>query len=278
MPSYEVKDKVLGLHGQLLYPAKVLKIREIDGRTQYRIHYQGWKARYDEWVESDRIIKDTEANRGKMDELKNNFDAQRQRASAGRKRKRNGGGDEGSESEPSAGSSTKISLPSQFKKRLVTDWENINRNEKIMNLPVTPSVTEILDQFSDSVPSDEKGEADAVRQVVRAVKIFFKHALGAMLLYKFERPQFEDFDFSESDVGDVYGAEHLLRLFVKLPKILSHCELTPKQRDAVKRGVGAICSYMVKYKQHVFTGTYARQGAGYAERAKGAPSKRSSRR
>ena len=61
----------------------------------------------------------------------------------------------------------------------------------------------------------------AVKEVVDGIKVYFDRALGVTLLYRFERPQYDD-TFAESSkagkdkelhMSDVYGAEHLLRLF-----------------------------------------------------------------
>jgi mortality factor 4-like protein 1 len=44
-------------------------------------------------------------------------------------------------------------------------------------------------------------------------------ALGTLLLYKFERHQYEKYldDNPDADMSDVYGGEHLLRLFGMAP-------------------------------------------------------------
>jgi mortality factor 4-like protein 1 len=56
-------------------------------------------------------------------------------------------------------------------------------------------------------------------EVIEGLKLYFDRALGTLLLYKFERQQFLDLlkDKGESiRMSDVYGAEHLLRLFGRL--------------------------------------------------------------
>lgn len=57
----------------------------------------------------------------------------------------------------------------------------------------------------------------AVEEVIRGLKQFFNRALGLVLLYTFERPQYEELikqkKGKKKEMTDIYGAEHFLRLF-----------------------------------------------------------------
>jgi mortality factor 4-like protein 1 len=54
-----------------------------------------------------------------------------------------------------------------------------------------------------------------LEEVVAGLKLYFNRALGAMLLYRFERQQYTDLrkKFPKKEMSDIYGAEHLLRIF-----------------------------------------------------------------
>lgn len=54
----------------------------------------------------------------------------------------------------------------------------------------------------------------ALQQVVDGVKVYFNRALPKCLLYRFERPQYDDIirQWPQADMTTMYGAEHLLRL------------------------------------------------------------------
>ena len=74
-------------------------------------------------------------------------------------------------------------------------------------------------------------------QVCDGVRSYFNQALSAILLYKYERRQHRDLKESEDGKdgeggkplapADIYGAEHLLRLFVKLPELLAQARDPP---------------------------------------------------
>ena len=56
---------------------------------------------------------------------------------------------------------------------------------------------------------------DLLDEVLEGLRIYFNKALGSMLLYRFERHQYADIrrNHAETDLVEIYGAEHLLRLF-----------------------------------------------------------------
>ncbi|CAJ2511340.1 Uu.00g069650.m01.CDS01 [Anthostomella pinea] len=66
-PPYSKDEKVLCFHGDLMYEAKVTEVKVEAGKkaedAQYRIHYKGWKASWDDWVSHDRIRKFTDDNK-----------------------------------------------------------------------------------------------------------------------------------------------------------------------------------------------------------------------
>lgn len=129
--------------------------------------------------------------------------------------------------------SIRIVVPDHVKSILVDDWENVTKNLSLVPLPSAHPVNEILTTYFD----EEKGkrrlgsaEADLLEEVVSGVKEYFEKCLGRILLYRFEREQFFEVrklwehgvgEWEGKGAGDVYGAEHLCRLFGKFDLSIS---------------------------------------------------------
>lgn len=73
--KFQEGEKVLCYHGPLLYEAKCILVETRDGKTQHRIHYNGWNKNWDEWVQETRIVKHNEAGLLKQKELLKNHGA-----------------------------------------------------------------------------------------------------------------------------------------------------------------------------------------------------------
>lgn len=151
----------------------------------------------------------------------------------------------------------KISLPDELKLQLVDDWENVTKKDLLVPLPRKPCVKDILDDYrkhhlTSSIGTDPTVYAklrspQVVDEVLKGLKLYFDRSLGQNLLYRFERAQYVEYrkkngpKMGDGDVGharssngsmggdmepsDVYGAEHLLRLFVNLPMIIVHTSM-----------------------------------------------------
>ena len=123
-------------------------------------------------------------------------------------------------------------MKDQLKAILVDDWEYVTKNMQLVPLPSKYPVNGILDTYFD----EEKGrrrlgsaEADLLEEVVAGVKEYFDKCLGKLLLYRFEREQYfeqkQKWDVADPPrgPGDVYGAEHLLRMIGPSFVLLSSC-------------------------------------------------------
>jgi len=110
---------------------------------------------------------------------------------------------------------------------MVDDWENITKNLQLVHLPSAKPAGVILDEYFESEKSKRRpgsAEADILEEVVSGLKEYFNRSLGRILLYRFERDQFYDIhegiedptsDLAGKTFADIYGGEHLLRLFGK---------------------------------------------------------------
>lgn len=119
----------------------------------------------------------------------------------------------------------RIPMPDRLKSLLVDDWENVTKNLQLVQLPSTKPAGVILDEYLAWQRSHRRlgsAEADILEEVVQGLKEYFNKALGRLLLYRFEREQYFDIhtqtqsataDLAGKDLVDIYGGEHLLRLF-----------------------------------------------------------------
>jgi len=89
------------------------------------------------------------------------------------------------------------------------------------------------------------------------------------LLYKFERPQFKQISEEHKDplVCEIYGAEHLLRLFVKLPELLAHTKLSPQEASVMQGKLQEFLRWFDK-KTAYFSAEYTSASADYVKLAK----------
>lgn len=118
-------------------------------------------------------------------------------------------------------------MPDRLKSLLVDDWENITKNLQLVQLPATKPAAVILDEyfaFATSTGSRNSTETDILEEVIQGLKEYFNKALGRLLLYRFEREQFYDIsqqvehpthELAGKPMSEIYGGEHLLRLFGK---------------------------------------------------------------
>jgi len=304
--EYKVEEMVLAHHRNMLYPAKVLKRRvKKTGEPSYFIHYQGWNSKWDEWVDPARLkahneenLKEREAlaKKGKgssTSEESDNGNGRKGSKSKGSRKKRKGkeesdddddDDDDDDTVEPEKPKSKengtkkeeqqrvkceiKIKIPGSLKKQLVNDWEWVTRDKKLVDLPKKKhSVTSVMDDYLNS----KKRPAAAQKitdEVVTGIKQYFDRAVGRVLLYKFERPQFKELSELKQTNCDIYGAEHLLRLFVKLPELLASTDMEKDEVTVLQGKIGELVRFIEKKRSDYFSDNgYITTDKDYHEKA-----------
>lgn len=121
--------------------------------------------------------------------------------------------------------SIRIPVSQQLKNILVDDWENVTKSLSLVPLPSSKPVNVILTEYFDQEKGNRRlgsAEADLLEEVVAGMREYFDKCLGRILLYRFEREQYSETrqlmdagtgEFANKSIGDIYGAEHLCRLF-----------------------------------------------------------------
>lgn len=130
--------------------------------------------------------------------------------------------------------SVRIIIPEPLKSILVDDWEKVTKEHRLVPLPSQKPVTKFLNEYYEHESINRRPgspDADILEEVIAGLKEYFNKALGRLLLYRFERQQYYTL-FKQIDAGhgehagetlaDVYGCEHLLRLFSKYHRHQHH--------------------------------------------------------
>lgn len=196
--------------------------------------------------------------------------------------------------------SIRILTPDNLKSYLVDDWEAITKNLQLVPLPSSMPVNTIMDQYHEEESAKRRegsSEAEILNEVVQGVKEYFDKALGRVLLYRFERQQFREVyeamekgttEFAGKSVGDIYGVEHLCRLFgellvvtqstsrtpnepstVSLPEMIALTNMDPQSVNRLREELSKLTQWISKNSAKYFVTAYENTSAEYQEKAKG---------
>ncbi|CAA3002731.1 MRG1 isoform X1 [Olea europaea subsp. europaea] len=272
-------EKVLAYHGPRIYEAKVQKVEFRKNEWKYHVHYLGWNKNWDEWVGMDRLMKHTEENVLKQQALdkkagvdknakswrssqvkpKSSSDSKldneetKNNVSKGKKRK----ADSGIEKNNSGAEKLlKIQIPSTLKKQLVDDWEFITQQNKLVRLPRSPNVEDIIAKYLDYRSKKDGTKIDAVGEILKGLRCYFNKALPVVLLYKKEREQYNEAVSENVTPSNIYGAEHLLRLFVKLPELLAYVKIDEETLIRMQQKLHEFLKFLQKNESTFFLATY----------------------
>lgn len=145
----------------------------------------------------------------------------------------------------------KVKLPEELKPWLVDDWDAINRQHKLLEIPAKKTVRDIIEAYVQQKKSNKSTtqfKEAALTDVMNGLIEYFNVMLGAQLLYKSERPQYQDILKQHIGVekAKLYGSFHLLRLFVRLGSVVSYTSLDEKCINTLMSHVQDFLKYLVK--------------------------------
>ncbi|KAK0444994.1 MRG-domain-containing protein [Desarmillaria tabescens] len=258
----------------------------------YFVHYKGWKQTWDEWVPLSRALKYTEENLAKQKALqKTNTPANQAAASKAKSSlylhisaARDGAGTTGpsrtarkdgtrgtkrgrDDDESTRKPEMKLTVPELLKATLVDDWEAVTKNNQLVDLPRKPNVVQILALFEKHVletrPPELRQPEVLIHTIISGLQVYFDRSLGSQLLYRFERPQYAvvrqtyvtgaDVDVSKiPEMSAIYGAEHLLRMLVSLPQMVSASPLDAESVGLIRDYVNELLNFLAANKSDLF--------------------------
>ncbi|KAK7696372.1 hypothetical protein QCA50_001026 [Cerrena zonata] len=307
--TYSPNERVLCYHGPLIYEAKVLKTENWDETNtkvgtigpHYFVHYKGWKQTWDEWVHPSRLLKLNETNIALQKNLQQ-ANAAAVASSTGSASVAAKGGAAGGrhvakdvgrsgrkdgargtkrgreEDDGSKKPEMKINVPEVLKVLLVDDWEAVTKNSHLVPLPRQPCVNEILEEFKQYILGQPKTHLrdppTLLPTIIAGLQTYFDRALGANLLYRFERPQYAEMRRQyvtgpqvivgqEREMSSIYGAEHLLRMLVSLPTMVSSSTMDPESVGLVRDYVNELMTWMAMDRDRIFIKEYESASIAY---------------
>ncbi|KAI8369735.1 MRG-domain-containing protein [Blakeslea trispora] len=269
--NFDKDERVLCYHGSFIYEAKILKRDKKENQdeqeeNQYFVHYKGWKQTWDEWVTEDRVLKYTDTNLQKQRQLKeSSLKRKSSRASVsasqtpentteprGRKRYRDSSIDKTRLDDDNKRAEFKLSMPDTLKGLLVDDWENVTKNRQMLALPRETTVDKILEDFREQCPIKD----EALEEFIQGVLLYFNKMTESSLLYRSERKQFEEL-CTDKEPSSIYGAEHLLRLFVELPNIISATNIDTDTMAEIKERLEELLRFVQGHEKEYFPNDHA---------------------
>ncbi|KAK9324643.1 MRG-domain-containing protein [Lipomyces orientalis] len=273
----------------------------------YLVHYKGWKSSWDEWLPQERVLRWTEENLRMQKELKSEALQQlrsKKTGGSGQGESTQQGGNavalssqkrkEATKEHPEAAArgtkktrreadekddeylshlDVNIIVPDVLKAQLVDDWESVTKNSQLVKLPRSPNIQEILQEFRTFYLKRRLGNAETeiLDEVLAGLQLYFDKSLGSILLYRFERQQY--LELTRGNPGkvpsEIYGAEHLVRLFVSLPGLLSHTHMDQQSINVLKAHIEELLRFLAKNQKSYFVESYINSTPAYEAISRG---------
>lgn len=149
----------------------------------------------------------------------------------------------------------RIIIPKSLKEWLIDDYDAINQQNKLVNLPNSNSVCRILNDYKlhkmNENPSIEYNDEFCSNH--SGIIKYFNVMLGSQLLYRFERVQYSEMLETKKEMAELYGSIHLLRLFEKLDQIISFAPLDADKLENLLEYVNDLIKYLDKFNSILFT-------------------------
>ena len=136
------------------------------------------------------------------------------------------------------------------------DWEQIvGKPIHWAPLPRKPCVADLLQTYA-ATKRQGGAHGQAWRDFAGCLISYFDAALPRLLLYRQERQQYDLRARGRGAPSRLYGAEHLVRLIIKLPKLLAQTNLTKGEIPRLKRKIEDLLKYLRQNRARLFLQAY----------------------
>lgn len=142
-----------------------------------------------------------------------------------------------------------------------------------MPLPRDITVSDLLDAYQEATPRHppKSAEADIFDEVIAGIKLYFDRALGNILLYRFERQQYLNIKkkYPDTPMSEIYGPEHLLRLFVSMPALIAQTNMDQQSIAVFREHLEDCLRYMLQHRGKLFVKEYENTSPHYEAVSRG---------
>ena len=272
--AFANNDIVLAEDKGRQYEAKILKVVNCNNCWKYFIHYTGWAPHTDAWVDEEKLaIYDPAGFTGKKfrlgvpikknlppidsiesENLKKKEKTQISEEELTRKRKLKSLMENEIIDYEQDFSSSKISIPSNLKVHLVDEWDYLTQNpKKLLKLPREIHIQSIIEEFLEQkIKKADREQYKRYQELFSGLRNYFDRALPKILLYRQERHQWDQIKKLNLPPCQIYGSEHLLRLYVQFPKLLSQVSLQSSELNQMQAKLVELLNYILKNIDRLF--------------------------
>ena len=128
----------------------------------------------------------------------------------------------------------------------------------------TPSNTETTSTTNTKSKAVSEKAYRTAKEVIDGLRHYFDKAFPVFLLYRFERMNFDAWFRERRNVSsttgtsvrsfsEICGAEHFLRLFTKLPELLSSTTLSKEEHDILVSEISNFIRFLAKHHKVLFS-------------------------
>ncbi|ERE65685.1 MRG containing protein [Cricetulus griseus] len=150
-----------------------------------------------------------------------------------------------------------LKWPQVLKACLVEDWDLVNNQKQLFQLPAEKNVDHILANYVTFVKSQGKSDNTvySIVELLYTTREYFNKILGTQLLSQFEKPQYAEMLLAYPDIpiSRIYGAPHLLRLLVNIGAELAHWSLSRQSLMSVSSYMHSFLNFLAENSTSLFS-------------------------